>query len=257
MDATGDGVGPEGVRATREWRGPAGLRLDLVLVPPGPFVMGRDDGERAERPRHRHVVATTFWIARRPVTQAQYRAFAEAAGAEFPAQGWLRARGDAPMTCVTWSEARAFCAWAGLALPTEAEWEKAARGVDGRLFPWGDDLRDQAPHGAAPVAPPLAAFVVPGVSASRGVEHAASPYGVLDLVDGIGEWCEEPFHERVYEWYARGDFAPPGSGVDRVVRGGAWPGRYEAVPLTTRRRAPPDRRDAQVGFRPVLRERGG
>jgi hypothetical protein len=113
--------------------------MELVKVPAGDFLMGSDTDEDAledEKPRHRHRLDRACWIGRSPVTWAQYLAFCKATGREEPEEPswWDKIpgpKGDHPVIMVSWVDARAYCAWAGLALPTEAEWERAARGTDG------------------------------------------------------------------------------------------------------------------------------
>jgi sulfatase modifying factor 1 len=242
----------------RRWLGPAGLSLDVVYVPAGDFVMGRDGGERSEAPRHHHRIARAFWIARRALTQGQFRTYTRATGAPFPRIGWLRRGEDLAVTNVTWREASAFCAWAGLALPTEAEWEKAARGTDGRLYPWGGDAAGGPFRSERP--PLLGAFSAGALMPFAGAELATqrpptSPYGALEMVDGVREWCDDPFDGRAYLAYALRADAPPAVGSPigsaRVVRGSAW---GERTPVTTRSSRPPDAREDDLGLRPILRE---
>ena len=111
----------------------------LVVVPAGFFLMGQDDGPASSRPQ-RLVYLDAFAIERTEVTNAAFARFVQATG--YLAAGWdptvLPALADVPAVGVTWRDADAYCRWAGLRLPTEAQWEKAARGTDGRTYPWGD-----------------------------------------------------------------------------------------------------------------------
>ena len=109
----------------------------MVYVPAGEFVMGDDQMPRSS-PR-RTVTLDAFWIYKNDVTVAQYRKFCQATGRQMPQTptwGW---KDDHPVVNVTWDDAKAYCDWAGAALPTEAQWEKAARGTDGRMYPWGNE----------------------------------------------------------------------------------------------------------------------
>ncbi|MCX6358241.1 MAG: SUMF1/EgtB/PvdO family nonheme iron enzyme [Armatimonadetes bacterium] len=156
-------------------------------VPAGPFLYG-ETNERRTLPR--------FRIMKTPVTVATYRAYCLAAGAAMgsaPSWGW---RDDHPMVNVSWNDAQDFCEWSGLALPTEEQWEKAARGTDGREYPWGNNwdarrcvcnAESTAPVGSKP--------------------SCASPYGCLDMAGNAWEWCAD--------WY-------DSTRTCRVLRGGAW-----------------------------------
>src|SRR5205807_10422689 len=112
--------------------------IEMVYVPPGEFVTGADEGTRAEKPQRKETIARGFFIARTETTWAQFDAFCEATGRASPARPAWVTRGDQPVEGLSFEDVNAFCAWAGLRLPTDAEWEKAARGTDGRVFPWGN-----------------------------------------------------------------------------------------------------------------------
>jgi formylglycine-generating enzyme required for sulfatase activity len=192
--------------------------LDWVEVPAGSYPVGRDGGE------HDVVELEGFELARTPVTNAQYAAFVAEGGAD-PPPHWP-APGDHPVTFVDWFEASAFCTWSGGRLPTEAEWEKGARGADGRRYPWGDD---EDPSRAA-VGAGLKDGTTSPIDAHRG---GASPYGLLDMAGNVWEWTSSDH-----------------GGDQMVLRGGSFasPGLAWAR-CAMRSRSRPQRRQAHIGFR--------
>lgn len=238
----------------------------LVLVPAGRAVFGSalPDAPSAEKPQFRATLPA-YYISVTEVTNAQYERFVQATGHPSPDPGLLgsgfsdwsdgRVRtglGNHPVAGVSWGDARSYCARAGLRLPCELEWEKAARGTDGRNYPWGSTWdesvrrRHSTPGRAdrpvrraelgvlAGLGPALrgaiALCAVPcadgaGLSITQPVGSspaALSPYGLLDTVGSLSEWCEDWYDENVYARYARGEVAPPPSGEFRVLRGAPW-----------------------------------
>ena len=190
--------------ATTAAEGASGPRADMVAIPAGPFTMGRDDGADDERPAHR-VELTAFEIDRLPVTNAQFADFLNAVGTRNPAGErmyddddpdarihrhgvrWIADRGyeHHPVVEASWTGARDYCQWRGKRLPTEAEWEKAARGADGRRFAWGNDApdRSRAQFGAR--------F---NETAPVGMHPAgASAAGVLDLAGNVWQWVSSAY----------------------------------------------------------------
>ncbi len=230
-------------------------RIELVRVAAGAFLYGAREAEpRHERPQ-RSVRLGEYWIGRAAVTNAQFARFIEATGygttAEVSGYGrvwvggrwrdverayWRRPDGPRssidermhhPVVCVSWHDAQAFCEWAGLRLPSEAEWEKAARGDDGRAFPWGD----------APPADGRANFgMAHGATTAVGCFSPAgdSPYGLLDAAGNVWEWT-----------------TAEGGGQTRIARGGAWPSDARHLRVTWRAEVEPAQAFNTVGFRVV------
>ena len=183
----------------------------MVLIPAGEFLMGSEDGLPDMRPMHR-VQVSTYWLDQHEVTNRQYRQCMESGGCAPPKDHSAyddAARADHPVTNVTWSQARNYCGWRGKRLPTEAEWEKAARGIDGRLYPWGNSdemVKTRATkNGTVPVG---------------SIEFARSPYGVADLVMNASEWVNDWYAEDFYRSSPSRDPQGPARGAFKVLRGG-------------------------------------
>ncbi|MFC1706958.1 formylglycine-generating enzyme family protein [Planctomycetota bacterium] len=254
---------PEGMRKQAEkpgylWTGREGVGIEMVYVPPGEFVMGSDDprAPSEQKPQHKHAIRDGYYIGRYEITLTQFRSFVTAAqyrteaesGRDWDSQhtpwvrklgySWLAPKlpqtGDHPVVCVTWNDAKAFCDWAGLSLPTEAQWEKAARGTDGRRFPFGNTF----PKDGAPVANVADItgkrrhrnwYIVDGYddgfvnTAPVGSFPAGrSPFGVHEMTANVQEWCADLYAPKAYEYCARGRAKPPTVGAARVLRGGGW-----------------------------------
>jgi serine/threonine-protein kinase len=216
----------------------------MVYVPAGDFRMGSDnpDSDADERPEHT-VRLDSYWIDRTEVTQAMYAACVEAAVCEAVAHPPANATDNNPVQGVTWPNAAAYCAWVGRRLPSEAEWEKAARGTDGRTYPWGN----QAP------SPDLGNFerLLDGTQPVGGYPLGASQYGALDMAGNVYEW--------VADWYGPDYYAqspsenPSGatSSLQRVLRGGNWNSNADTLRSSNRFWAFPGRNDFD-GFRCAL-----
>jgi formylglycine-generating enzyme required for sulfatase activity len=212
---------------------------ELILIPAGEFLMGsdpkKDKAARDDEQSQHTLYLPDYYIAKTPVTQAQYAAFVQATGhdAPFVDENWAKAynwqgqtppkeKADHPVVLVNWHDAVAYCRWLTettgrtYRLPTEAEWEKAARGPDGRIYPWGnqwDKSRCNTAEGGKGGATPVGTY-----------PQGASPYGVLDMAGNVLEWCATkwrksyPYDVKEDEWTV--DYLD-GTNV-RVLRGGSW-----------------------------------
>ena len=223
-----------------------GMRLHYV--PTGKFIMGNDDGWAAQKPAH-EVELDAFWVDETEVTNHMFAQCVKA-DACLPPQNessYMRERyyldmqyADYPVIYVSWQDANNYCTWAGRALPSEAEWEKAARGTDGRLYPWGN---------LPPNKDLLNNFNVSSLEDTVQVgshPKGASPYGALDLAGNVWEWTADWFNP-----YPGGDLdASEYYGqIFRVMRGGSF---VDAADATTRYGNNPELRMHDIGFRCVL-----
>jgi len=210
-------------------------RPDRVLIPGGPFSRGSTKGADDERPVRVRTLRA-FRIDRTEVTRAMY-ARCVAKRRCPPLSIDLKKDVDLPVTNVNWNEARAYCAFAGGRLPTEDQWEKAARGSDGREFPWGNDLDcARANWGNFENEGPCAGKNPGHPVAAGSYEAGASPYGVLDMAGNVWEWVANRY-----------DRDPS----RRVVRGGSCCS-YFVEPRSANRNAwDPMHRDGDLGFRCV------
>ncbi len=194
----------------------------LVYVPEGEFLMGSEDGYGDESPEHT-VYLDAYWIDQTEVTNAQYQQCVEDGACSLPDEtySWSRndyygnsAYADYPVIYVNWNQASDYCEWAGRRLPTEAEWEKAARGTDGRTYPWGEkspnanlanyneNIGDTTEVGSYPAG--------------------ASPYGALDMAGNVWEWVADWYDDDYYDASPFENPQGPASGFYRAIRGGSW-----------------------------------
>ncbi len=214
----------------------------MVDVPAGWFLMGSDDGRRANGPEH-HTYLDAFAIDRTEVTIDAFRQFIEQTG--YIALGWsdslLSENPNKPMVGVLWRDAQAYCKWAGKRLPTEAEWEKAARSEDGRRYPWGDQWD---PARANTLESGIGDVVAVGSYPS-----AASPYGALDMAGNAAEWVYDYYDPTYYTYGPTHNPSGPTEILDHGLRGGSWDSAHEHVQTTFRDSSHSVRPNVRVGFR--------
>jgi len=273
-------VAPQGENQIRLTLAP-GVELELIRIPAGPFLMGSDkakdkDADSDETPQHR-VELGEYWIGKTPLTVAQFAAFVQASGYQTTAEkkgsawgytgkewetikgaNWRQPRGpqsdvkqkqNHPVTAVSWDDAVAFCEWASLktgqkiSLPSEAEWEKAARGAEGRIWPWGNqppdnnlcnfnlNIKDTTPVGQ----------YSPG---------GDSPYGCVDMAGNVWEWTRSLF--KAYPYDAEDGRENLQSRNMRVLRGGSFYYDHGNVRCAYRYRSHPNYRSNYRGFRVLL-----
>jgi len=221
--------------------------MAMVYVPEGTFIMGdtydqamaecqkllssscQIMGLTSEQPPH-NVSLDAYWIDRTETTNAMYAKCVGAGACQLPDKSSSNTRtgyygnpqyDNYPVIYVTWADANAYCIWAGARLPTEAEWEKAARGTDGRSFPWGNNLptcflanyfgSDSIGHNCTSDTTAVASY-----------PSGTSPYGALDLAGNVWEWVNDWFDKNYYAISPFSNPQGPATGQERVLRGGGW-----------------------------------
>lgn len=218
----------------------------MVLIPAGEFIMGSDKGDDDEQPVHR-VFLNSYYIDKFEVTNGRFAKFVEAIHSEppwgFADQETPVVHADHPVRWVNWMDAIGYCLWAGKRLPTEAEWEKAARGVDGRVYPWGND----------PPTPVQAVFGLnegaETVSPIGNREKGQSPYGARDLAGNLYEWTTDWYDEEYYKRIPAINPHGPAEGTAKVQRGGSYINTPYRLRSSFRTKGDPTEHEPNVGFR--------
>jgi len=231
---------------------------EMILVPAGEAVFGSsadEPGAETDRQPQFRAHLPAYYLGKYPVTNRQYLQFVRETGHRPPEMslfgkpvwegcGFPEGLADHPVVCVTWDDAKTYCEWAALRLPTELEWEKGARGRDGRAFPWGNEWDPSKCRNA------LSATDV-GTCAVSEYAQGCSPWGHSQMAGNVREWCADWLEERAYERYAAGDLTPPATGEDRVVKGGSWlfDSAQGLFRCACRGSTKPSLTDAHYGFR--------
>ena len=236
----------------------------MVRISAGEFTMGSNDGVQHEKPKHK-VLLDSYYIDLHEVTNAEYHVFWMVDGAEnsdhtpvsygakLGVENWpqiAHTKPNHPVVGVSWHDAVAYAKWADKRLPTEAEWEKAARGTDSRLWPWGNafslQIRGAKVHtnvwggddgyrdGPAPVGT---------------YPTGASPHGVMDMAGNVWEWVTDWYSESYYHWGPSQNPKGPERGGRRVVRGGSWANGAQMTQCSSRMGHYPAVGTSFIGFR--------
>lgn len=224
----------------------------MVWVPPGEFVMGSDEGPADERPV-RTVWLDGFYIDKYEVSWAEWKASGLPWAPErlsrmpYPEAPDWGIREDEPVVNVSWTWAKKYAEWAGKRLPTEAQWEKAARGTDGRTWPWGNEppTFERAVWRQHPIAKKSLA---PVDCCAAG----ASPWGALNMAGNAYEWCEDIYDARAYARLPDRDPVNLEGGRYRVLRGGAFLLEVEDLRSALRYRLYPEDKGDYIGFRTAV-----
>lgn len=211
---------------------------EMVFIPAGEFQMGCDSCSADERPAH-SVKVDGFWIYRKEVTCEQFGKFVAATKYRSgrKADYYLQPeRSKLPAFGTSWLDAEAYCRWAGMRLPTEAEWEKAARGPEGFLFSYGNAFDPQQAN----------AF---SQGLMEGGGYGPNGYGLFDMSGNVWEWCSDWYDPAYYQHASNDNPTGPQRGTERVLRGGSWSNLPECSRATFRYRYFANMRSPVYGFR--------
>ena len=235
---------------------------EMLLIPAGEFTMGASgNDEKAhenEKPAHK-VRLDTYYIYKYEVTNNQFRKFTDETGynAEGNWEKWVTSgTGNYPAVMVSWNDASAYCKWAGVKLPTEAQWEKAARGTDERIYPWGDTWdaslcnNKEIPHKLTG-GKVRYLFEKTGILPVGFFSGGVSPYGVMDMSGNVREWCSDWYKDDYYNDSPDKNPMGPDEGEDKVLKGGSFFGEISSCRITAREDNEPSSNDTDYGFRCV------
>lgn len=242
-DTPGPTSTPRPTRTPWPTRAPTSAPVDdpgMTYVSGGEFIFGSDETKEDESPRQT-IYVDSFNIDIQPVTCAEYKGFVDATGHRLP-RNWKDGQippgqESHPVVWVSWNDALAYAEWAGKRLPTEVEWEKAARGIDGRVYPWGDTFdssRCNSREANLKKTNPVDEF-----------PEGASPHGAMDMSGNVWEWTAD-----WYQGYPQTQFTSNYFGETyKVLRGGGWFSEQDLVRTTKRNANSPDAANDDIGFR--------
>ena len=246
--------------------------MTLVCVPANKFMMGSaasdTNAQDDERPQH-EVTLSAYWIDKTEVTNRQFELFVKTtnyqtdaerlgSGVIFNGSTWkdtkgafwkqpkgpgsdLNGKSEHPVVLVSWNDAAAYCRWAGRGLPTDAQWEMAARGTDGRIYPWGNAVPDANRANFN--------YNVKDTTPVGKYSSGASPYGALDMAGNAWEWVNDGYDGNYYHVSPGSNPPGPGSGTNKVLRGGGWHGSDGNLRMAYRYDNLPTHRSYNLGFR--------
>jgi len=223
----------------------------MVIIPEGYFLMGCDHGQANERPVHK-VWVDSFGIAKLPVTNREYAIFVEQIHKALPPFSADPKFSDPelPVVGLTWAEAVRYCDWLSektnhrFRLPTEAEWERAARGGrDGALYPWGDETPGERAG--------IGFDAATGGPARVGINEA-NGFGLYDMSEGVHEWCSDYYDYNYYSYSPERNPQGAASGTRRASRGGSWRHQIKFSRSAARSSLPPSFRYSDYGFRVAM-----
>lgn len=245
----GKSVSPANIEV---WEGESYLRgvnlIPMRRIPAGEFTMGFDKGFPDEGPA-KAVNLETFYMDQYEVTNRQYAQCVTDGkcgipsiprSVNFAAYYGESDFGNYPVIWVTWQDASTYCAYAGKRLPTEAEWEKSARGTEGRIYPWGDAQPDKQTNFG---------YLEKDVTSVGKYSEDVSAYGVFDMAGNVREWVSDWYQWNYYQSAPAENPAGPRNGVTRVLRGAGWNDTADQLRLTLRRNFLADSFDSNLGFR--------
>jgi formylglycine-generating enzyme required for sulfatase activity len=227
--------------------------MTLVYIPAGKFTRGAGDSDKvaydSEKPQN-SIDLNAFWIDRTEITNAMYARCVNASVCR-PPQSYESSISNRyygnpqfdnyPVINITWQDAKNYCQWAGRRLPTEAEWEKAARGTDARVYPWGNEFGKGLTNfdGSGYSGPtPVGSF-----------PKGASYYGLLDMAGNVWEWVQDWYLDSYYKESPSSNPTGPSSGHRKVVRGGGWDSKVFYLRVTYRFGWNIDFYSDKIGFR--------